>query len=402
LLLAPAAFAAPANDHFADAENLGAGFPVATQAWSNVEATEETGEPFLLFTAGHSVWFQWEATTADVVTIDTCESKFATSLVVFTGASLDALTKVGEDSNSDGRNCPDAGGVTFRPVAATTYSIMVDGDAFYLPEGSAPVTQGSFELKVAKTPSPPNDDFAQAMSLWTSVTTESGEEFSQAAWMDGFNWNATKEAGEPNHGGDPGGASVWYAWTAPKSGKAELGACSSSFDFFLGLYTGSSVDALTPVEVESRPAPCFVNFFASAETTYRIAIDGRFDSGTGMPKMGSHHVHVAMRALRQPSVGNVSVQPSDTTPPKTKISKRVLRRMPPVWLLSFSSSEPNSTFRCKLDKGRYRKCRSPRRVNPAAKGRHVLRVVAVDKAGNVDLTPAVIHFGVTGKSHARR
>jgi hypothetical protein len=403
LLLAPAAFAAaPANDHFADAQDLGAGFPVETLMWSNVDATEEVGEPYDVFTAGHSVWFQWEATTADVVTIDTCESEFATSLVVFTGASLDVLTKVGEDSNSDGRNCPDAGGVTFRPVAATTYSIMVDGDAFYLPEGSPPVTQGSFELKIEKTPSPPNDDFDQAMSLGTSVTMESAEEFSQAAWTDGFNWNATKEAGEPNHGGDPGGASAWYRWTAPASGKAELGACSS-FDFLLGLYTGSSVDALTPVAVESRPAPCFVNFFASAGTTYRIAIDGRFDLGTGMPKMGSHKVEVAMRSARQPPAGNASVHPPDTKPPKTKISKRVLKRMPPIWIFSFSSNEPGSTFQCRLDERPFAKCRSSKTIKRSKPGRHTLKVRAIDPSGNVDPSPAIAHFSVPGKpcrSHA--
>src|SRR5262245_18037745 len=33
------------------------------------------------------------------------------------------------------------------------------------------------------------------------------------------NLGATKQAGEPNHGGNPGGASVWFKWTAPQNGR---------------------------------------------------------------------------------------------------------------------------------------------------------------------------------------
>ena len=336
-----------------------------------------------------------------MVTIDTCESEFATSLVVFRGAGLDALTKVGEDGLSNGRDCPDAGGVTFRPVAGTTYSIMVDGNAFFLPEGKPPVTQGSFELKVAKTPPPPNDDFDQAMLLSTSVTAEWGEEFSQAAWTNGFNWNATKQAEEPNHADDQGGASVWYEWTAPRSGRAELGACSS-FDFSLGLYTGDSVDSLLPVALQSRPASCFVNFFAGAGTTYRIAIDGRFHSGVGRPKMGGHKVEVSMRLTRQAPAGGSSIQSPDTKRPKTKISRRVLKRRPPIWNFSFSSNEPGSTFQCKLDKRPFKKCRSSRTLKRLKPGRHVFRVRAIDPSGNVDRSPAVARFKVPGKPPAKR
>ncbi|MET0306130.1 MAG: hypothetical protein ABW196_07860 [Solirubrobacterales bacterium] len=393
LVSAPGAWAAPpANDNFADAEDLGAGFPVVTETWSNVDATEEVGEPYDVFTAGHSVWFRWEATSDDVVTIDTCQSEFATSLVVFTGASPDALTKVGEDGLTNGRNCPAAGGVTFRPVAGTTYSIMVDGDAFYLPEGKPPLTKGSFELKVEKTPQPPNDDFDQAMPLAASVTAMSPGDFFQIAWADSYNWEATKEAGEPSHGGDLGGASAWYTWTAPVSGRADLSACSS-FDFRLGVYRGNSVNALVPVAVESRPAPCSLYFPAVAGTMYRIAVDGRFDPGAGRPKMGSHRVEVTIGSKSQAPAANPSVEP-DTKPPNTRISKRVFRRMPPTWIFSFSSNEPGSTFECKLDKRPFKKCRSSKTFKRPRPGRHALRVRAIDPSGNVDLSPAVAHFEV--------
>lgn len=219
-----------------------------------------------------------------------------------------------------------------------------------------------------------------------------GELYSASAG--GFNWNATKEAGEPDHGGDQGGASIWYEWTAPMSGKAELGACGS-FDFFLGLYTGNSVNALTPVSLESRPVPCFINFVASAGTTYRIARDGKFDAGTGMPKMGGPGIRVSMK-LPQVSTGGGSSQqqPADTKPPNTTISRRVLKRMPPTWIFSFSSNEPGSTFQCKLDKRPFRKCRSSKTFKRLKPGKHALKVRAVDPSGNVDKSPAVARFTV--------
>lgn len=398
LVLAPGAWAAPANDNFANAEDLGAGFPVVTETWSNVDATEEAGEPYDVFAAGHSVWFQWEATTSEVVTIDTCNSEFSTSLTVFAGTELDTLAEVGYDSSSNGRFCPDAAGVTFRPETGTTYSIMIDGNGFGFPEGPSPVTQGSFELKVAKTPSPPNDNFADPVVLSGSV---GGSSYS--ASTQGFNWNATKEAGEPDHGGDQGGASIWYEWTAPASGKAELGACSFSFDFFLGLYTGSSVGALTPVPLESRPVPCFINFVASAGTTYRIALDGKFDIGTGMPKMGSLGIRVSMKLPQQVSAGGGSSQqqPADTRPPKTAISRRVLKRVPPVWVFSFGSNEPGSTFQCKLDKRPFKKCRASKTFRRLKPGKHTLKVRAIDPSGNVDKSPAVARFTVPGGAHTR-
>lgn len=61
--------------------------------------------------------------------------------------------------------------------------------------------------------------------------------------------------------------------------------------------------------------------------------------------------------------------------------------------VSFVSNEPGSSFRCKLDGGPFRPCRSPRAymVRP---GRHTIRVYAIDAAGNRDRTPAVIGLRV--------
>lgn len=63
----------------------------------------------------------------------------------------------------------------------------------------------------------------------------------------------------------------------------------------------------------------------------------------------------------------------------------------------FKSSEPGSSFLCKLDKKKFKPCSSPRKVRTGKLGtdrRHRFKVVAVDAAGNVDPTPAKRRFKV--------
>lgn len=81
------------------------------------------------------------------------------------------------------------------------------------------------------------------------------------------------------------------------------------------------------------------------------------------------------------------VAPPDTTAPRTSIRKRPKKRTTArVARFVFGSSEPAS-FQCKLDRRKFRPC--PRRARFRVKrGRHTIRVRAIDTAGNVDRTPA--------------
>jgi hypothetical protein len=90
---------------------------------------------------------------------------------------------------------------------------------------------------------------------------------------------ATKEVGEPNHAGFPGGASVWFTWRATGTGTVTIDTLGSNFDTMLHVYQGSNVtsltsiagndDIVTSVETESR-----VTFAAVQGETYQIAVDG--------------------------------------------------------------------------------------------------------------------------------
>ncbi len=62
----------------------------------------------------------------------------------------------------------------------------------------------------------------------------------------------------------------------------------------------------------------------------------------------------------------------------------------------FASSEPGSSFRCKLDRRPYRPCVSPRAYSVAL-GRHAVRIFAIDAAGNPDPSPALFRFRVLSR-----
>jgi hypothetical protein len=88
----------------------------------------------------------------------------------------------------------------------------------------------------------------------------------------------------------------------------------------------------------------------------------------------------------------------DRKAPRTKITKR-----PPKLLLAtrrhrrvafrFTSDESGSHFRCKLDRKPYRPCASPR-IYTVGFGRHLVRIFAIDSAGNADRSPAQFRFKV--------
>jgi len=60
---------------------------------------------------------------------------------------------------------------------------------------------------------------------------------------------------------------------------------------------------------------------------------------------------------------------------------------------SFAASESGAHFLCKLDRQAFKPCRSPR-VYRLAPGRHAFRVLAIDRAGNRDRTPATIKLRI--------
>lgn len=86
--------------------------------------------------------------------------------------------------------------------------------------------------------------------------------------------------------------------------------------------------------------------------------------------------------------------PPDTKAPRTKLTKGPIRIGKRSVKFKFRSSEKGSRFQCSLDGGKFRKCRSPKKLKHLKRGRHTFRVRARDAAGNVDRTPAKRKFRI--------
>lgn len=115
-------------------------------------------------------------------------------------------------------------------------------------------------------------------------------------------------------------------------------------------------------------------------------------SGGGGNSGGGSGIIVCKPSIKAPCPGG-----PDRTPPQTKILKGPKGKVAKATVnFKFSSNEKGSTFRCKLDRKPYRVCKSPKRYKNLKPGKHVFKVRAVDKAGNIDPTAAKRKFTVLG------
>ena len=105
----------------------------------------------------------------------------------------------------------------------------------------------------------------------------------------GDNSAATLETSEPQHGGKPGGHSLWISWVAPTNGVATFDTHASSFDTLMSAYTLNPTNATTVdklhEEARNDDDPGFaptslIQFGAIAGHRYEIAVDG-YQGATG-------------------------------------------------------------------------------------------------------------------------
>jgi uncharacterized repeat protein (TIGR01451 family) len=263
LTVAPPALAAsPSNDNFSAAEVIS-----GASGWlwsSNVEATEEPGEPDNADISApiHSVWFAWTAPSNGSFFFHTCESdteNMDTTMGAYTGSAVNALTSLAENDDAcsySGRSSH----IDFGVTSGTTYYISVDGWED---------TQGEFLLTWGRS----NDDFAGASVISGVIGS-----------VEGTNEGFSGETGEPDNAGNSAPIqSAWYAWTAPRSGKAVFDTCTTfDGDTTLGVYSGSAVNALTShgdsdddcIRIPDADDGSRVVLDVEAGVTYYISVDG--------------------------------------------------------------------------------------------------------------------------------
>lgn len=89
-----------------------------------------------------------------------------------------------------------------------------------------------------------------------------------------------KDPGEPNHCGEPGGASSWFFYQSPRSGTMVVDTAGSSFDTVLAVYIGpgNSYSTLTNVDCNNNVGPgtnwSRVVFNVTSNTMYYLVVDG--------------------------------------------------------------------------------------------------------------------------------
>jgi hypothetical protein len=362
----------PATDDFAQARTLVPPlFPPGEYVFAENEgATTEPGEPAAQgIPAGASVWFDWTPETSGDTNISACGETGSGVVGIYTGEAVASLEPVPRLLGS--RACE----FGFKAIAGVTYRVQVEGRL-----DPATWTPATVDVEVALRRFLLNDDFDAATDLGDSPNTGASSEWG--------NLGATKQPGEPNHDGDPGGSSVWYAWTAPASGTVKVDACIATFPPRLGVYTGSDLAALTPIAAgagepgagcnSSIYGPGMVFFQAVAGTRYDIAVDGRGGAS------GTFDLIVVMdyqtqRALRGEFLpGPIAPAGSPPARPKTGGVRRIIvsRDVDPATrtaVFRLRPSVPGSNFRCRLDHRAYEPCGAKVTYRHLAYGRHAFR-----------------------------
>lgn len=223
---------APQNDAIASATTL---FSRHAESGTNMAASTEPGETNYPYSNYRTVWYQYTAPATDTVDITLC-SAMPANLVAYTGASL-PLTLV---SNAQGNTPGGCGsGMYLTTLAAVP---VTGGQTLWIQVGgfSSVTDQGSFVIELGYNGAPGNDNWADAINLGSAETVSTL----------GDTTNATLEADEPAIAGNgPNANTVWYRWTAPRSGSVEIGSChvATNYDGAIGVFTGSPLDSLTRV-----------------------------------------------------------------------------------------------------------------------------------------------------------
>lgn len=380
------------NDDFAGAELISGHYRVVQS--STGTATKQIGEPNHAGNAGgHSVWYRWVAPASGPVRLDTCGSDFDTLLAVYTGASVAGLTSVAANDDAPefcGEEHALQSALSFPAQAGVPYRIAIDGYA-----GG----HGASALALRLRPDTMIDSGPSGATPNASASFSFSSDDSEAIFECRLEPGDFAPCTAPASYSDlPEGPHTFEVRAVNGPDNADLSPASRTF----------TVDTIPPsLEITGRPpavSPSRTALFSFAAAGH-TSISCRLDDAAFEPCVspvqytdlegGAHRVVV--RASDE--AGNLTTRVAnwrvDRSPPATSIRsgprRKTTDRTP---TFSFSSNELGSTFECKLDGGRFKRCRSPLTTGRLRLGRHSFFVRAIDLAGNRDSTPAARRFTI--------
>lgn len=209
---------------------------------------------------------------------------------------------------------------------AGLYSVVVHNDV-------GAVSSRNAEVRFINVPFAPFSDFIANSPSFTAVS----------GLVQGVNFDATAEPGEPKHAGKTPRRSVWATWVSPGNaeGIVTFRTAGSTFDTILAAYTGSPTAGLTEVGSDDDGATFLtsrIRFRTQRQTAYRIVIDG-FGGAEGIFLLDWQF---------EPSPDHLPViltQPSDETVlPDSEVVFRVAGQSNYTWQWFFNGQPlPNQT-----------------------------------------------------------
>ena len=229
------------NDLFANAEEMGESASGSYDVYTDSDGTVEPGEP--AETGARTRWWSWRAPSAGRVTwrLDTMGYGFAAA--AFAGAEVDDLKLL---AASDDERIGTLAEFAFDAEAGERYWIgtgLHPGDAL-----EQDVATGKLEW----SPTPANDGLAMAAAIAAASGSASGDN----------RW-ATVEGSESRR---HGGASVWWNFEAPTSGRYRFTVDGTNQT--VAIYRGDGVGDLAWVDGGSNE----VTFDAVAGTRYAVRV----------------------------------------------------------------------------------------------------------------------------------
>ncbi|MDB6038479.1 MAG: hypothetical protein JWM99_2320, partial [Verrucomicrobiales bacterium] len=242
---------APINDDFKNAISVGSLHQrlQGDTRMATLEAGESRVSPAanLSISFGHSLWWRWTAPQSGIGTFTIADMNAHPFLTVFSGDSLEALTPISFNGHDWWRS-PD-------PTLEFT---AFEGQSYFIQIADSPTQiQSPFDVQLDLLPTPENDQFKNAIR----ITGESANILADTTL-------ATLETGEQRDN-EEGGHTLWWRWSAPRTGTVRLASTNSSSLPLVDVFKGESLANLVLL-AGNHP---FFNEPAQSET-YLQAISG--------------------------------------------------------------------------------------------------------------------------------
>lgn len=257
---------APANDNFPRGTQPGGfGFVIpSTIPGTTIGATLEPDEPehlpHLVGRINGSVWYTRSVSGSEREFVILATGRRTSTFSPMRAVLPDPMVAIYEGDSPASLTLVDAGvgSARFRSGQRVEYHIAI---------ASLTTLGQDFDLSIL--PVPGNDNFENALAL-TEATANVTVSRMQLR-------SATDEAGEPKHAGLATGHSLWWSWTAQRSGhyiwsnlETPTTANPSTVPLVTAIYTGTDLSHLTVVASNDWPA---LTFSAEAGKRYFFALD---------------------------------------------------------------------------------------------------------------------------------